>query len=316
MQREKTIKSVDKNANKIPVIINCDTGIDDAVAILIAVKSRKLNIKLISTDVGNTNPSSSAVNTTNILELIKAPEIPVVAGNGKCFKKERPRVAVHGNGGLGEYIFEETDRFIDEGDAVEKIYETLCDSTEKITIICLSPPTNIAKLLTKHKDAAEKIERIVLMAGTIEKIPDGEMPYPEFNIATDPEAGEVLFKSKIKIDVVPMEMGHTAYLTCQDVFKTKIANFTGQVLEVVFRSYKDRHVKNGIATHDGCAVAYVTNPELFETQPAHAEVKYFDSIKTGILTMSFDKEPNITTCTKVDIKKFRKLYFKCLKRCK
>ena len=316
MEKEKKIKSIDKNANKIPVIINCDTGIDDAVAILLAVKSRKLNIKLISTDVGNTNPSSSATNTTNILELIKAPEIPVVAGNGKCLKKERPRVAVHGNGGLGEYVFEETDRFVDEGDAVEKIYTTLSESPEKITIICISPPTNIAKLLNKHKDAADKIERIVLMAGTIEKIADGEMPYPEFNIATDPEAGEVLFKSKVKIDIVPMEMGHTAYLSWQDVFKTKNINFTGQVLEVVFRSYKDRHVKNGIATHDGCAVAYVTNPELFEVKPAQAKVKYFDSIKTGILTLDFEKEPNVDVCTKVDIKKFKKLYFKCLKRCK
>ena len=87
-------------------------------------------------------------------------------------------------------------------------------------------------------------------------------------------------------------------------------------MENMFRSYKDRHVKNGIATHDGCAIAYVTNPELFEVRPVFAEVKYFESIKTGVLTMNFGKKPNAITCVQMDIPKFKKLYFKCLKKCK
>ena len=234
----------------------------------------------------------------------------------KCFAKERPRPAVHGNGGLGEYIFEENSRRITEGDAVEVMYETLKASSEKVTIICLSPTTNIAKLLTKHKDAVKYIEKIVLMAGTIEEVGKKEIPYAEFNVSCDPEAAEFLFKSKVPIEVVPMEMGHTAYLEWQDVFKTKNTNFVGSVLEVIYRSYKDRHVKNGIATHDGCAAAYLTNPELFKTKPVFAEVKYFDSIKTGVLTMDFSKKPNVVTCTEVDVKNFRKLYFKMLKKCK
>ncbi len=305
-----------KNNKKIPVILNCDTGIDDAVAILLAVKSKKLDIKLITTDVGNVDPVRSAKNTVNILELIDAPEIPVVRGDGKCFKKERARVAVHGDGGLGEYVFEDTKREVKDTNAVEEMYEALKASDKKVTVICMSPTTNLAKLLTKHKDAVSLIDRVVLMAGTIEEVSDTEMPYPEFNIATDPEAGEALFNSGVKIEIVPMEMGHTAYLDWQEVFKTKMTNLTGSVLEVVFRSYKDRHVKNGIATHDGCAVAYVTNPELFEVKPVNAKIKYFDSIKTGVLTMSFKEEPNCITCVKVNIPKFKNLYFKCLKKCK
>lgn len=301
---------------KIPVIFNCDTGIDDAVALLIAEKSGKLDIKLIVTDVGNVAPIQAAKNNLNILDLIGAPDIPVCAGTGKCFKKERPRVAVHGNGGLGEYVFEPNSRRVDETDAVQKMYEVLMASDEKITIICVSPPANIARLLHKHKDVKEKIERIVFMAGTIEEVKDDEMPYPEFNVACDPEAAEEVFKSGVPIEIVPMEMGHTAYLDWQDVFKTKLENFTGSVLEVVFRSYKDRHVKDGIATHDGCAIAYVTNPELFETKPVYAKVKYFDSIKSGVLTMDFNKEPNVLTCVKIDVSKFKKLFFKCLKKCK
>lgn len=300
---------------KIPVIINCDTGIDDAVALLIAEKSEKLDIKLITTDVGNVESHQAALNTLNILDLIGSSEIPVCAGEGKCLKKQRPRVAVHGNGGLGEYVFEPNSRRVLEGDAVKHMFEVLKDSDEKVTIICVSPTTNIAKLLKKHKEIASKIEKIVLMAGTIEEVKDGEMPYPEFNIATDPEAGEIILKSGIKLEIVPMEMGHTAYLDWQDVFKTKLKNFTGSVLEIVFRSYRDRHVKDGIATHDGCAIAYVTNPELFETKPVHAEIKYYDEIKTGILVMDFNKPANALTCTHVNVDAFKKLYFKMLSKC-
>lgn len=305
-----------KDEKKIPVILNCDTGIDDAVALLIAEKSGKLDIKLIITDVGNVAPVQAAKNTLNVLDLIGASDIPVCAGTGKCFKKERPRVAVHGNGGLGEYVFEPNSRRLDETDAVKKMYEVLMASDEKVTIICVSPPANLARLLSKHTDVKDKIERIVFMAGTIEEVKDNEMPYPEFNVACDPEAAEEIFKSGVPIEIVPMEMGHTAYLDWEDVFKTKLTNFTGSVLEVVFRSYKDRHVKDGIATHDGCAIAYVTNPELFETKPVYAKVKYFDSIKSGVLTMDFDKKPNVLTCVKIDVAKFKKLYFKCLKKCK
>lgn len=302
--------------NKIPVIINCDTGIDDAVALMMAIKSGKLDVKLLITDVGNVSPKQSAQNCLNVLELIKAEDIPVCYGDGKCFKVERERYVAHGSTGLGEYEFEKNNRKILERDAIDLIYETLIASDKKITIVCLSPPTNIAKLLTKYPDCKNRIERIVYMAGSIEELKKGEIPYAEFNVSCDPEAAEVVFESGIQIDIVPMEMGHTAYLDWQEVFKTKNENYVGEVLEIIFRSYKDRHVKNGIATHDGCAIAYLTNPEIFNVKKVCAKVKYFDKISTGVLTMDFNKSPNANTCVEMNIKKFKKLYFSCLRKCK
>ena len=301
---------------KIPVIINCDTGIDDAVALMFAVKSEKLDIKLITTDIGNVDSMQSARNTINVLDIFGDNSIPVCAGDGQYLVRMRPKFAAHGNGGLGSYSFDKNARRITTGDAVDRIYQTLIQSQEKLTIISISPLTNIAKLLQRYPESVDLIERLVVMAGTIEKIEPRQMPYPEFNIATDPEAGEVVFKSKLKIEIVPMEMGHTAYLTYEDVFKTKLTNYVGTFLEKVYRGYKDRHVKNGIATHDGCAMAYVVYPELFQVKPVHAEVKYFKSIDSGVLTMDFDKTPNCTTCVKVNVQKFIKYYFKMLKKCK
>ena len=307
---------IEKFIPKIPVIINCDTGVDDAVALIMAIKSDRLDVRLITTDVGNIECKQSAKNCLNILELIDAPRIDVCAGDGKCFKIERDRIHVHGKTGMGEYIFEKNDRKLFELDAVEKIYSTLMASEEKITIIAISPMSNLAKLFAKHPDCKEKIEKIILMAGTIEETKRNQIPYAEFNVSCDPEAAEEVFASGVPIEIVPMEMGHTAYLTWQEVFKTKTTNFTGKVLEMIFRTYKDRHVKNGIAMHDGAAIAYAIYPELFKVAPVKAGVKYFDSIGTGVLTMTFGAKPNAKTCYEINIKKFKKLYFRLLKKCK
>ena len=314
-----------KNQKRIPLIINCDTGIDDAVALMLVVKSDKFDIKLITTDLGNAGPKQSAINCNNILELIGGPDVKICAGDGKCLVRERMRVAVHGKTGMGTYVFEPHSRVISNDNAIDAMYETIMNSPEKVTILCMSPTTNLAKLQIKHKDCwnSDKIERVVIMAGSIEELKEGEIPYAEFNVSCDPESAEYVFTKnpKVKVDVVPMEMGHTAYLDWEDVFKTKNTNSVGAVFEYMFRSYKDRHVKNGIATHDGCAVAYMIDPTIFETEEDFAEVKYFDSIDSGILVITRNEDlkgtkPNVTVCSKVNVKKFKKLYFKLLKKCK
>lgn len=309
MKKEKIIE-------KIPIIINCDPGIDDAVALIMALKSEMLDIKLITIDLGNISTELAAQNTLNVLELVGAPDIPVAVGEGKCLVKERPRVAVHGKTGLGSYVFPKNSRKLVKGDAVDVMYKTIMENENKTTIVCLSPPTNIAKMLLKYEDVKDKIERMVFMVGSTEQLKRGAVPYAEFNVAGDPEACEVILKSKIKLDIVPMEMGHTAYLDWQDVFKTKNMNFVGSVLEFIYRDYRDTHVKNGIATHDGCAIAYLTNPEIFKVDDVKVEVRYYEKIGTGVFVMNFDKQPNALTCTEVDVKKFKKVYFDCLKKCK
>lgn len=314
-----------KITKKIPLIINCDPGIDDAVALMLVVKSGMFDIKLVTTDLGNAGPKQSAVNANNIFELLGSEDIKVCAGDGKGFVRDRKHVAVHGKTGMGSYIFEPHSRTVSKEDAVEALYETIMNSEEKVTILCMSPTTNLAKLKSRHEDCwnSEKIERIVIMAGSIEDLKEGEIPYAEFNISCDPESAELLFpkKPKVPVDVVPMEMGHTAYLDWQDVFKTKNMNATGAVFEYMFRSYKDRHVKNGIATHDGCAVAYMIDSSIFKVEPMFAEVEYFKEIDSGILVIKKGEQlgslkPNVLVCSEVNVKKFKKMYFKYLKMCK
>lgn len=310
---------------KIPLIINCDPGIDDAVALMLVIKSDIFDVKLITTDLGNAGPKQSAQNCNNIYELLGGENVKVCAGDGKGLKRDRAHVSVHGKTGMGSYIFEPHSRKVSGEDAIEAMYEAIMDSDEKVTILCMSPTSNLAKLQLKHKDCwnSDKIEKVVIMAGSIEELKDGEIPYAEFNISCDPESAEMLFpkKPKVPVVVVPMEMGHTAYLDWQDVFKTKNMNSVGAVFEYMFRNYKDRHVKNGIATHDGCAVAYMIDPKIFKTEKMFAEVRYFKEIDSGVLLFKKGEqldgvEPNVLACTQVDVKRFKKLYFKYLKKCK
>jgi len=300
---------------KIPVILNVDTGIDDAVAIGIAIFCKKLDVKLIVCNFGNKDPLQIMHNTRNILHFW-GKKIPVVVGVDKPYKRrKRKLVSVHGKTGLGSFKFPRI-LYKPNYDYLDAMKKVITKSDQKVTIISLAALTNIAHFLTKYPELEDKIERIAFMSGSID-VPDGTVPYMEFNGAADPEACEVIIGSKVPLLMCPMEMGHTAYLDYADVYKTKYFNRTGAMLEVIYREYGDRHVKNGIATHDGCAVACVSNPNIFKIQPVHLDVKYYDETKTGVILCDFrNSDYNADVCTEVNVKKFKKLYFQCLKRMK
>jgi len=301
---------------KIPVILDVDTGIDDGVAIIMAAKCPKLDIKLVVTCHGNTTIKNITKNTLFILEKLKRFDIPVAEGMASPLLIKRPHVSAHGADGMGGYEYENPGFDILKESALEATHRILSSSDEKFTYICLAPSTNVAKLIKKYPQDVDKIKELVIMVGSNEPVKEGEVPYKEFNASVDPEALDLVLSSNLKKTIVSMEMGHTAYLNWKDVYKTEKTNAFGEMLENIFRGYKDYHVRNGIATHDGCAAAYVIDPSIFETKPAHMQVKYFEKLGSGVGVIDYEEKPNVTVTTKVDVKKFKKLYFKTLKKCK
>ncbi len=301
--------------NKVPVIIDVDTGTDDAVAIAEACYLKELDIKLISCGSGNTDVQNVVNNTLNILQLINKGNIPVAKGDGKKFKANKFFLNVHGKTGMGEYNFEPLHIKEIETPAEDAIVDVIKNSEQKITIIGLGPLSNIARAIDNCPEIVSNIERIVISGGLIEKLDDGQFPYTSFNIAYDDEAVKLLLNSGIKIEIVPSNMGHDAYLTYEEVYKTKIANETGACFEHIFRSYHDRHVKNGIAMHDACAVFFVAKPELFQAEPSFSCIKNDGKNNEGIMKFDFlTGSPNTTVVTKINIPKFKKIYFKTLYR--
>ena len=304
-----------KVIKKTRVILDVDTGVDDAIAIAFACYLKNLDVSLIATGGGNTGVDNVTHNTLNILQFIQKGMVKVAKGVDGILSKKPFVLQVHGKTGMGDYDFEPLKIKPVDKDVVEAMHEAVHDGDDKVTLIALGPSTNFAKLLTKYPEDKEKIEKIVISGGLLEEIGRFAKPYSSFNIAFDDKATELLLNSGEDIVIVPSNHGHTAYLTYEDVYKTKNANATGAMFEKIFRDYKDRHVKNGVATHDLCAVLSVSNPELFAMQKSKAWIEYSESANAGILKFDFESgQPNVMVALDVKTKLFKKLYFKTLKK--
>lgn len=295
------------------IILDVDTGIDDAVAIALATYSNKLTVKLITTIAGNLSVNEVTKNTLNFLQAINKRKIPVAIGESKPLEREKDdSIQAHGKKGLGKYKFPKLELKPTKLGAVDKMHEVIQHSKEKIIIVALGPLTNVAKLLLDHPEDKEKIDYILISGGLLHD--SKRNPYLSFNIMQDPEAARYIMKSGEKIVICPSNHGHTAFLTLEEVEKTRTTNKTGEMLEYIFRSYKDRHVKVGIATHDPCAVAYVAHPEYFKTEEMYVHIRFLQKQQTGVIDFDTHRDPNTLVVTEVNPTKFKKLFFKTLKK--
>lgn len=294
---------------KKSVILDVDTGIDDAVAIALAAYSNKLKVKLITTICGNLSVNETTKNTLNLLQAIGKTNIPVAIGENAPLEREKDNsIQAHGKKGLGHYKFPKCELKPLKKNAVEAMYDTIMKSKENIIIIALGPLTNVAKLLLEHPETMDKIEYILISGGLLHD--SKKNPYLGFNVMQDPEAARYVMKSGEKIIICPSNHGHTAFLTLEEVEELRKLNKTGEMFEYIFRSYKDRHVKVGIATHDPCAVAYVAHPEIFKKEMQYVHVRFIEKLNTGVLDFNTTHEPNVKVATEINVKKFKKLFFK------
>lgn len=289
-----------KNMVKKPVFINADTGIDDATAIVAGAFSDSLNIKGILSSKGNITVEQVTKNTLALLKFIKKDKIPVYKGMEHTIGKTSfSVVGIHGRDGIGGYVFPPV---TEKASSWEDFVKDFMAVKGKVSIICLSPLTNLAKLLSTYPQSREKIDRIIIECGLLNQTGFE----PSFNVASDPVAAEIVFNSGLNITICPSDMGHTAYLSHSNVRKIKTLGKTGEMLEFIYRSYKDRVVKDGIATHDSCAVACLDEPELFKYKKAKIGVKYIEPNHIGEIDFDFkSKTPNADVCVKVKKREFR-----------
>lgn len=298
---------------KIPIIIDCDTGIDDALAIATACYTKNLDLVMLSSTFGNTSVENVVKNNLNILSAINRTEIPVSIGAQRSLSSHEIIASAHGKSGLGDYVFDETNLPRVVGNSISTLHKAINSHILPITLVATGPLSTIAEFLSTHPEDKSKIERIVVCSGLIEERNPDTPPYLSFNIAKDSVAFEQVFNSGVKIDIVPSNLGHDCYLNWQEVFRTKNINKTGAMFEKIFRSYHDRHIKNGIATHDMCAIFAISNQNFFVWKSAEVTLKYYNNI--GYIDFDFNSSaPNTTVATECNIKKLKKLYFKILKK--
>lgn len=246
--------------NKRPIIIDTDPGIDDLLAIAVALESEELDVLAISTVFGNVPLHHTSKNAQLIADVFEK-DIQIIEGsNAPLFYDRKKSAKVHGEDGLGglhDKYREQTPTLTHLDQGVSKLYEILKHSKEKITIIALGPLTNIAKLLLIDDTIHEKIEEIHIMGGGIEKGNTNELV--EFNFYSDSYAAQVVLSSQLPI-----------YLSTLDV--TAKVHFTEEEFELLEdRSSKQKMIKESIAyyiardpfLHDIVSVLTVIKPELF-----------------------------------------------------
>ena len=261
---------------KIPVIIDVDTGIDDAVALLLAMQAQELDIRGITTVAGNQTIEKTTRNTLDVVEYFGRADIPVARGYSKPIVREQIIAAyAHGESGLGTAVLPKAKKDAETLDAVSFIRKVLEESEEKITLVPTGPLTNIAILLLCYPHLKEKIEKIVLMGGGAYM--GNSNAVAEFNILADPEAANIVFASGVQLVMCGLDVTMKALITPADIEKLRaLNNKAGDFAAEAFKFYLDMYRKTanveGCAVHDAVTIVYLTHPELIKTKTGIASV--------------------------------------------
>ena len=298
---------------KIPVIIDVDTGIDDAVALILAMSAQNIDIKGVTVVAGNQILEKTLYNTLSVVDYFGCGNIPVAAGASKPLIKQLHYDAeTHGDSGLGTAVLPVPQICADKLDAVDFIRETLEKSEEKITLVPVGPLTNIALLLMCYPHIKEKIDKIVMMGGGAF---EGNMnAVCEFNIFVDPHAAQIVFDSGVDIVMCGLDITMKSYTTMEDIKRIEATGTkAGKFCAEAFGVYYDRYVKNsrlpGCAVHDAVAIAYLMHPEWIISKRANVRIDVDAEESFGQTVCDFREErnkymDNATVCLDIDREKF------------
>ncbi len=260
---------------KIPVIIDCDPGYDDAIALVLALGSENLDVKAITATAGNINIARTYKNAIRICHFL-GKEVPIGRGLPKPLKRDlRDGSKVHSKSGLdGSGIPEDVPMPLRE-DSIDIMRSVLEASEEQVTIIPIGPQTNVARLLRDHPELKRKINRIVFMGGTVKY--GNVSKVAEYNIFADPEAARIVFGSGVPLVMAGLGITNRFQILPKHFKDYRelgwVGEFVANLLEQynVFYQTKGRKFK-GPAIHDVLAVAYVCAPELFNGRHYEMEV--------------------------------------------
>jgi inosine-uridine nucleoside N-ribohydrolase len=290
-----------------PILIDCDPGHDDAMALLLALASPELDVLGVSTVHGNTTLVNTTANALRVLELAGRGDVPVAAGATRPLIRE-PIVAasVHGESGLdGPDLPPPAGAPVDQH-AVDFLGERLRSAGRPVTLAPTGPLTNVALLLARDPGAAEHIERIVLMGGAIAE--GNVTPAAEFNIWLDPEAAARVFASGIDVTMVGLDVTHRALMTPDHAETLRGTGRVGKVVAELWEFYYRHHVRvydfPGTPIHDALAVAHVIRDDLLRTEHRHVAIDCASELCRGRTVVDLwrvtGQEPNAHVAVEVD----------------
>jgi pyrimidine-specific ribonucleoside hydrolase len=297
------------------ILLDCDPGHDDAIALLLALASPEVELLGVTTVAGNQTLEKTSANAIRILEFVDRTDVPVAAGANRPLVRE-PYVAkyVHGETGL-----DGPDLPPARGKPVgEHAVDLLARHAPGATLVAVGPLTNVALLLARHPDA--RPERIVLMGGSIGL--GNVTPAAEFNIWADPEAAARVFDSGIQVTMIGLDVTHQALMTKADADRLRDTGRVGTLVAELWEFYNRFHSQtygfDGSPIHDAVALAHVFRPELVETAHRHVAIDCASELCRGRTVVDLwrrtDNEPNAHVGVGIDGRAFIELLLERLSR--
>jgi len=316
---------------KIPLIMDCDPGLDDAVAILLALASLdEINLLGITTVVGNCPIEQTEQNARRICELAGRPDMKVYRGCPRSFFDFGFRSSftdyvgsdIHGETGLGGCKLPPPTLPLQSQNAVNYFIETLLNSPTKITIAASGCLTNLACAFIMEPRIKEKIEKLVIMGGSIGI--GNITPAAEFNFYTDPQAAYVVFTSGVPIVMIGLDT--TRKTQTSEKWLAEIEALGSPVSQAVIDMLSYYHrpdaflevgVSGGVL-HDPNIIAYLVKPELYKVREAYVEIDISSTVLAGRSTVDWHgklgRKPTATVVNEVDVKGFFALLTERLQR--
>ena len=269
--------------NKIPVWIDCDTGVDDAGALLLANRLEALEIVGISTVAGNVQLEKTTRNTLKVCDLMGV-DYPVYPGATKPWRYPHESAYMfHGEDGLGGAELPEPTRAPEKEAAWDALYRVAKEHGGKLEVVAVGPLTNIATALAKYPQLKGLIHRILIMGGAA--IGGNTTPAAEFNIYADPDAAQAVFRSGIQVVMCGLDVTLQAYLTIDDIeeigaHNTPVTRFFHDACQRALHMCVNFGLP-GISMHDACPLLCLSNPEIFEGEEAGVYVETQAKITRG-----------------------------------
>jgi pyrimidine-specific ribonucleoside hydrolase len=261
-----------------PILLDCDPGHDDAIALLLALASPEVELLGVTTVAGNQTLEKTTANAIRVLDFVGRDDVTVAAGAERPLVRE-PFVAtyVHGETGLDGPDLPPPRR----GALDQHAVDFLAEHVRGATLVAVGPLTNVALLLARHPDA--RPERIVLMGGSIGL--GNVTPAAEFNIWADPEAAARVFASGLEVTMVGLDVTHQALLRDEHVERLRGSGRTGRMVAELYDFFHRFHAKTygfaGSPIHDAVALAHLLRPGLVQTERRHVAIECGSELTRG-----------------------------------
>lgn len=299
---------------KIPILMDCDPGHDDAIAMVLALASEVLDLKAITVVGGNQPVEKTGYNTLAILTLL-GKEVPVAFGTSKPLLAKPYHAEVHGSSGLDGPLMPIPQQKALDMRAVELIAKVLEESEEPVTLVPTGTLMNIAIFLLAYPHLKHKIKQICMMGGSAVSGCSGPGDVAEFNVWVDYHASHIVFNSGIPIIMHGYDVTNQAVIPYEnnEVFRREggcVGAFVADLLDFFGKPFFDGGWP-GTPIHDACAVAYLIDPHMFQTKKRHVQIDLDGEWTFGATVVDFTGESgcpqNVEVVFDLDREKFERM---------